>query len=445
MFLSMVDSPTDGRRASKRSRDDAIFQPRYNVAASRARDQLWLFHSVDLPDLHPEDLRASLIRHVRNPELAQFQPLADARIQDLRTEAARPGRARNNAPRPFDSWFEVDVYLQLAERGYRVIPQFEMNGYRIDLVVEGQRGRLAVECDGDQWHGPEQFQADLHRQQVLERAGMQFWRVRGSTFSRDPEAALEDLWRTLDARGVYPHNDPRNFAPVATQAIPEAVPDDAVDAAQVPEDAITLAQQAGQVLSPDVPEAAVPQTAIPELVLAPHRVAEPGLLPHPQDLPSPEPVIEGLRQIIEVEGPMLCRVAYRSYARAAGLPYGKTLQGHLNRAVARGLRQGIFEQTDENGQPGQVEKVVRLHGTTPVILRERGSRDFTDIPPLELAALMQEVRRLEPELAEPHAQEELFRRVLALHGGERLTLKRRELLEHSYQHCIGQLEPTLSD
>ena len=47
MFLSMVASPSDGRSA-KVGRDSAIFQPRYNVAVSRARDQLWLFHSVDL-------------------------------------------------------------------------------------------------------------------------------------------------------------------------------------------------------------------------------------------------------------------------------------------------------------------------------------------------------------------------------------------------------------
>ena len=35
------------------------------------------------------------------------------------------------------------------------MPQFEIAGYRIDLVVEGMQGRLAVECDGDAWHGAE--------------------------------------------------------------------------------------------------------------------------------------------------------------------------------------------------------------------------------------------------------------------------------------------------
>ena len=99
MFLSMVASPSDGRLA-KVGRDSAIFQPRYNVAVSRARDQLWLFHSVDLQDLHPDDLRASLIRHVRAPELESVNPLGAQRIQDLREEAARPGRGNRPPPAP---------------------------------------------------------------------------------------------------------------------------------------------------------------------------------------------------------------------------------------------------------------------------------------------------------------------------------------------------------
>ena len=79
-----------------------------------------------------------------------------------------------------------------------MIPQFEVAGYRIDLVVEGMQGRLAVECDGDAWHGPERYEQDMARQRILERCGWTFWRVRGSWFYREPEKALEGLWTTLD-------------------------------------------------------------------------------------------------------------------------------------------------------------------------------------------------------------------------------------------------------
>jgi very-short-patch-repair endonuclease len=113
-------------------------------------------------------------------------------------------RDRVKPPFPFDSWFEIDVFLKIAERGYRVIPQFEIAGYRIDLVIEGMEGRLAVECDGDTWHGAERFQEDMARQRMLERSGWTFWRVRGGTFYRDPDTALKKLWSTLDQLRIYP-------------------------------------------------------------------------------------------------------------------------------------------------------------------------------------------------------------------------------------------------
>ena len=87
--------------------------------------------------------------------------------------------------------------------GLKAIPQFRVAEYRIDLVVEGIKARLAVECDGDQWHGPEEYERDQWRQRVLERAGWRFWRIRGSTFYRDPEQAMEPLWQILEEMSIY--------------------------------------------------------------------------------------------------------------------------------------------------------------------------------------------------------------------------------------------------
>jgi hypothetical protein len=81
----------------------------------------------------------------------------------------------------------------------------EVNGRRIDLVVSGAKGRLAVECDGDFWHGtPEQRAEDLDRERELKRAGWRFWRIRESEFYFDPSAAMESLWTELDRRGILP-------------------------------------------------------------------------------------------------------------------------------------------------------------------------------------------------------------------------------------------------
>jgi hypothetical protein len=45
----------------------------------------------------------------------------------------------------------------------------------------------------------DQWESDIRRQAVLERVGnCVFVRIRGSVFSRDPEAALEPLWQRIE-------------------------------------------------------------------------------------------------------------------------------------------------------------------------------------------------------------------------------------------------------
>ncbi|MGW5364463.1 hypothetical protein [Actinopolymorpha pittospori] len=72
---------------------------------------------------------------------------------------------------PFESLFEQRVCLKMCERGYHVVPQVEVNGRRIALVVTGANGRLAVECDSDFWHStPEDRENDFDRERELKRA-----------------------------------------------------------------------------------------------------------------------------------------------------------------------------------------------------------------------------------------------------------------------------------
>jgi very-short-patch-repair endonuclease len=67
------------------------------------------------------------------------------------------------------------VLRRILARGYaRVRSQVRVGNdnhhYRIDLVVDGPESRIAVECDGERWHGEERWHADRARQEVLERA-----------------------------------------------------------------------------------------------------------------------------------------------------------------------------------------------------------------------------------------------------------------------------------
>jgi very-short-patch-repair endonuclease len=104
-----------------------------------------------------------------------------------------------------ESDFERDVFGRLIALGYRVHPQVKVGSYSIDLVVEGRDDRrLAIELDGDKYHGPERWADDLKRQRVMERVGWRFWRCWGSSYRLDPDECISDLVRALSAMSIEP-------------------------------------------------------------------------------------------------------------------------------------------------------------------------------------------------------------------------------------------------
>ena len=191
IFLTMVDSANSGSRSTAKTGTAHV--QRYNVAVSRAKDQVWLFHSISEEDLNnPEDFRLKLQKYAYGVALAQPEdnrcvPVPDDELVD-----------------PFDSLFEQRVYNELVSRGYFVSTQVESMGYYIDLVVEGRDARLAIECDGDKWHGPAQLKRDQARQRVLERAGWKFVRIFESDFKLNRAYEIERVLETLEKQGVRP-------------------------------------------------------------------------------------------------------------------------------------------------------------------------------------------------------------------------------------------------
>lgn len=192
MFLSMVVSPGDAQAQTR----DATAQ-RYNVAASRARDRMYLVRSIELEQLSPSDkLRRQLISHFSTPYVQDEQ-----RVEDLRALC--------------ESDFEKEVYDFLTERGYYVTPQVKVGEYRIDMVVEGHNdARMAIECDGDRYHGADRWEDDMNRQRILERVGWQFWRCFASNFVKNRREVTADLVATLTERGIEP---------IGSDAIPRSI------------------------------------------------------------------------------------------------------------------------------------------------------------------------------------------------------------------------------
>jgi very-short-patch-repair endonuclease len=188
MFLSIVDVPGEGNGPlglrTEEGHDD-MFKKRYNVAASRARDQMWVIYSLDPDtDLKPTDIRRRLILHARDQH--------------------KYNTAHKEQEQKIESEFEKQVFNILIRAGYNVTTQWPVGAYRIDMVVEGNGKRLAVECDGDRWHPLEKLEEDMARQAILERLGWRFMRIRGSQFFRNPEQAMKPIFARLETLGIPP-------------------------------------------------------------------------------------------------------------------------------------------------------------------------------------------------------------------------------------------------
>jgi hypothetical protein len=273
--------------------------------------------------------------------------------------------------------------------------------YRIDLVVEGMQGRLAVECDGDEWHGPERYEQDMARQRDLERAGWQFVRIRGGDFYRDRDRATEPLWGELDRLGIKPGGIDETAAeppsPAARQDIERMEVDDVVPINTPPADADSDSTEAD--LEPEVIRRGAfdgngqraPSTAGQSAsALLSNYVGYSGPTgPDPRTV-NVGVVADGLCLIIEAEGPMIAKRAYDIYLRGCGIRrLGGELKSTMNKALASAIRQARVVSENEPGRNGLILSTVRSKETPAVKLRCRGPRTFEEIPPGELRAIGQ--------------------------------------------------------
>ena len=188
IFLTMVDSNsgevplrvmTDGTESARKKR--------YNVAASRAKNQMWVVNSLDVDnDLKTGDIRKEFLEYVSSPK------------EMLLTEEME----KNS-----ESVFEEKIAKYLISEGYHIEQQWEAGLYKIDMVALFQDKKVAIECDGEKWHSTEErIREDMERQNVLERCGWEFIRIRGSRYFKNPESAMKALIEELNRKGIYPES-----------------------------------------------------------------------------------------------------------------------------------------------------------------------------------------------------------------------------------------------
>ena len=193
VILSLVDSAAPGLPLRKETDGaDGMMKKRWNVAVSRARDQLWLVHSFDpAAQLKPDDLRRSLF------------DWADG-VMSGTIGAAEPF----DLP---DPEFTGQVLRALRKRGYRVEAGHDAGAWRLDMVVRARGRAAAIECDGSGREDEDAIRRNMERQTVLERAGWKFVRVRSADWFRRPEKTLERVCEVLAALGIAP--EPEDCAP----------------------------------------------------------------------------------------------------------------------------------------------------------------------------------------------------------------------------------------
>ena len=188
MFISLVDSSEENKslRLVGEGVEGAI-RKRYNVAISRAKDQLWIVHSIDKNNLKEGDLRKELFEYIDSLKENAFDKTA---IQNITA-----------------SDFENEVARHLSEKNYTIKQKWRVGSYDIDMVAIYDDKKIAIECDGKTLnHTEEEVIANLEEQEILERCGWEFIRVRASEYFRNPEKAIKDLIIQLDDKGVYPNH-----------------------------------------------------------------------------------------------------------------------------------------------------------------------------------------------------------------------------------------------
>jgi very-short-patch-repair endonuclease/superfamily I DNA/RNA helicase len=444
VFLSMVDSAADTNPL--RATGDGAFEQtkkRYNVAASRARDQLWVIHSFD-PDLHLKatDLRYRLLQHVRDPESS---------ARNFEQEVGRT-----------ESPFEREVLKRLTNAGFKVRTQVQVGYFRIDMVVEGDGKRLAVECDGDRYHPIEKLAEDMNRQAILERLGWRFARIRGSAFYRDPDQAMESVFKRLEDLEIAPHtssvsgvdSDDRTLIEELKTIIANGFVDEADD------DFSTEVNEPVEVVDIPVIDAESPEATKdnePEVSAAhPERDSErepivvdsgvtstsktnkggvflsgythySGPACHDPRTTSQPQIAEDLLNIVKAEGPVQVKRAFDIYLRSCGIKrMGHDLRDSLLDAVAHLKRSEVIAAHKYQADDDSLAEIVWVRGTAAEVLRKRGDRSLEEIPFGELYSITQSVAVTKNVEA---GSEEHLRAVLEALDLKRLTSNAEAILK----------------
>jgi very-short-patch-repair endonuclease len=182
--LSFDAANMDQSSLSARQADRAHLQGMLNVAFTRAREEMHIFHSAAVEAFGMASGEGTI------KDWLEYASRVEEKSFDSGSRSAT--RAQSE--------FEVEVMRALQTQGLTVLPQYPSCGFYIDLVVEKDDSRLAVECDGEIYHLDElgQLRAeDIARQEILERAGWQVLRIPYRAWRQQPSLQIARVTSAL--------------------------------------------------------------------------------------------------------------------------------------------------------------------------------------------------------------------------------------------------------
>lgn len=143
-------------------------------------------------------------------------------------------------------------------------------------------------------------------------------------------------------------------------------------------------------------------------------------------------IIQGLVEIIAMEGPTLSTRAFTLYARKGGLAKLSTVAIRRFRiALKKAIKSGmILMDLDTNVEKSQV--LLWLPSMSRVILREYGNRGFDDIPASELGEVMFE---LASDVGEERVN--LYEKMAELYGLKQLPKNATARLDIVYKEYLS--------
>lgn len=165
---------------------------RLNVAVTRARRELKVFSGLRADDIDLSRSKAVGVAHLK--------AFLDYAVRGAVALPAQDSGSQGECESPF----ETAVAAQLELRGWQVVPQVGVSGFRIDLGIKHPDHvglyLAGVECDGATYHSSATARdRDKVREQVLRGLDWTILRVWSTDWWFNPEEAVERLHDALNA------------------------------------------------------------------------------------------------------------------------------------------------------------------------------------------------------------------------------------------------------